>query len=76
MYEFYCLGRNGLTMECELIPGEYTISMYNDYYNAALQEQKTFTIEGEAVKLLTTDKTEYKFGEPIMVTSQLGNPNC
>ncbi|MBQ4582864.1 MAG: cell wall-binding repeat-containing protein [Oscillospiraceae bacterium] len=75
MYQFFCPGRNGLTMETELIPGEYTVSMYNDYYKTDLYVQKTITIEGESVKLLTTDKTEYKFGEPIMVTSQMGDPN-
>ena len=66
--KFFCLGRNGLTMEYELTPGEYTISMYNDWYETELAEQKTVTIEGEKPILLTTDKTEYKFGEPIIVT--------
>lgn len=74
VYQFFCPGRNGLTMECELIPGEYTVSMYNDYYKSELHEQQTFTIQGEEVALLTTDKTEYKWGEPIMVTSQMGDP--
>ena len=73
--KFFCLGRNGLTMEYELTPGEYTISMYNDWDETELADQKTITVEGEKVELLTTDKTEYKFGEPMMVTAQLGNPN-
>ena len=72
---YYCLGHNDLVMDFELNAGDYTIIMYNDYDGTDIESVLYATVEGEKIRYLTTDKTEYKFGEPIMVTSQMGNPN-
>ncbi len=75
LHYYYCLGHNGLAMEYDLLPGDYTVIMFNDYNGTQIESVEQITIEGEKPILLTTDKTEYKFGEPIMVTSQMGDPH-
>ena len=72
---YYCSGYNGAYKEFTLTTGEWQIVLFNDSGYTNVADKIIVTIENAEIELLTTDKTEYKFGEPIMVTSQLGNPN-
>ena len=68
---YYACGHNGIYREMTLFtPGEYTVVLFADG-GYTVDKLVTVTVEEaqqELPPILATDKTEYKFGEPIMVT--------
>lgn len=58
-----------------VMPGTYSVVMFQDS-GYVVEKSVTVTVAEPVVEVkpITTDKTEYKFGEPIMVTAQFGNP--
>lgn len=70
----YVAGINGAWYNFgPLSEGTYSVVMFTDG-NYIVDKSVSITVSEAEVALITTDKTEYAFGEPIMVTSQYGNP--
>lgn len=65
----YVNGTNNTYTEFNVpAPGDYTVLLTADG-GYTIDKIKYVTVEEAKVELLTTDKEEYKFGEPIMVTT-------
>lgn len=73
----YVSGINGIWFDFGPLveAGTYSVVMFkNGGYIVDKSIQVTVAESSVEIEPLTTDKTEYAFGEPIMVTSQYGNP--
>lgn len=68
VFWFYQAGDNGAWYDHAIMaPGEYSLVLFKDS-NYTPDKVVNITVTGEEKKIITTDKTEYAMGEPIMVT--------
>lgn len=63
---YYCSGNNGAYCEFNVSSGAWTVVYVESGYVA--EKVVHVTVKEPEVEILTTDKTEYEFGDSIMVT--------